>query len=128
MEPWDHAKAAVREGQGRRARETGSGLGGELDLDAGAARQRRDQHRRARRLVGAEALRVDRVQLAEVVEVGDKHRCLHHVVEARPGLAEDGRQVSKTLLGLRFAPRSHLAGERQRQLARGEDPVFDVDR
>ena len=68
----------VHAARGRRATSSISTLG--------AARQRRDLHGRARRLVGTEALGVDRVQLREVAEVGDEDRGLHHLVEARAGL------------------------------------------
>jgi hypothetical protein len=57
-------EAAARSGRDRSGRPWQAGDG--LDLDSCAARQRRDLHGRARRLVGTEALGVDRVQLREV--------------------------------------------------------------
>ena len=78
--------------------------GDDLDLDGGAARQRRDLHRRARRLVAAEAPLVDRVQPREVAEVGHEDGRLHDVAEPRAGLGQHGGEVVEDLFRLRLDP------------------------
>src|SRR5690606_21342730 len=95
--------------------------------DAGAARQRGDLDGGAGRLVGAEALLVDGVELGEVAEVGDEDGRLHHPVEARSGLGEDGGEVVEDLLGLRLDALGQVALEVERDLARGEEEAVDLD-
>lgn len=99
----------------------------EFDLHAGAAGQGGDLDGGAGRLVAAEALFVDGVQLAEVAEVGDEHGGLDHAAEAGPRLGQHGGQVVEHLLGLRLDPVGHAAVEGERDLPRGEQQVADPD-
>ena len=101
-----------------------------VDLDRGADRQRRHLHRGARRAVVAHRLAVDRVELAEVAEVGEEDRRLHHPIEVDAGVAQDRAQVGEHLarLGLEAA-RHQLAGRRvEAHLPAGEEPAVETDR
>ncbi len=83
----------------------------------------------ARRLVPAEALRVDLVDPAPGLDIGDVDRRLQDVIQVTPGLLQDGLQVVERLLGLRLdrrlpdGPTSRI----DRQLSRNENkvPVYD---
>src|SRR6266511_2161414 len=75
--------------------------GDRVDLDARAARQRRDLHGRPRRRVLLEVAAVDLVHLREVGEVGEVDRAAHDVPEAGARGGEDRAEVLHHALGLR---------------------------
>src|SRR6266508_192546 len=75
--------------------------GDRVDLDARAARQRRDLHGRPRRRVLLEVAAVDLVHLREVGEVGEVDRAAHDVSEAGARAGEDRAEVLHHALGLR---------------------------
>ena len=100
-------------------------VGPDFYLDLGAAGERGDLDGRAGGLVIAERLGVDGVDRGELPDVGDEHRRLGDVGEARAAVAQHRGDVRQHLTGLGLdAAGDHRAGRGiETDLAGQHEPV-----
>src|SRR5205807_124563 len=73
----------------------------QIDLDSPAFWQRGDLHCRSRRLVLAEAIRIDRVERLKIREVGEVDGCLEDLLEAAAGFLQHRREIVEDAIRLR---------------------------
>src|SRR5208282_2554536 len=101
-----------------------------FDLDAGAARERRDLHRGAGRIGRLEMLAVDAIDHFEVGQVDQINRGLYDVIEAGARGVQNLTYIFHHAPGLDLDPtRGQLAGARvQSDLAGAKDQAVVVDR
>jgi hypothetical protein len=79
-----------------------SEMGDDLDLDAGALRQRGHLDGRAGGEIGGEVLGIHLVHPGEVRQVRQEHRALDDIGEGQPLVIEDGLDVLQDAVGLRL--------------------------
>src|SRR5204862_877517 len=101
-----------------------------VDLDSRSFRKTRGLHGRARRLMGAEMLRIDLVHLCEIRHIGQIDGRLDDILQRCPRSREHRFQVREDLLRLlRGAATNQIAAFRiERNLSRGKYQVVAHNR